>query len=109
VGHGIWRSGRDNRDPGSSVPAAVAAARTDELWRHTCFEAFVRTSPAPAYYEFNFAPSTQWAAYRFDIRCNALNDLLPDRDTNFAEVTVRQMHGEAGQLPVTEQNHPGFL
>ena len=48
------------------IPAAVAAARTDELWRHTCFEAFVRTSPGLAYYEFNFAPSTQWAAYRFD-------------------------------------------
>src|ERR1700730_402587 len=26
------------------IPPAVAAARTDELWRHTCFEAFVRTS-----------------------------------------------------------------
>jgi hypothetical protein len=48
------------------IPPAVAAARTDELWRHTCFEAFVRTSLGPAYYEFNFAPSTQWAAYRFD-------------------------------------------
>jgi hypothetical protein len=35
------------------------------LWRHTCFEAFVRTSPGEAYYEFNFAPSTQWAAYHF--------------------------------------------
>lgn len=43
----------------------VAAARADELWRHTCFEAFVRTSPGAAYYEFNFAPSTQWAVYRF--------------------------------------------
>jgi hypothetical protein len=30
------------------------------------FEAFLRTSPGPDYYEFNFAPSTQWAAYRFD-------------------------------------------
>src|SRR5580704_11627125 len=48
------------------IPAAVATARTDELWRRTCFEAFVRTSPGLAYYEFNFAPSTQWAAYRFD-------------------------------------------
>ena len=46
-------------------PPAVAAARTDELWRHTCFEAFVRTSRGDAYYEFNFAPSTRWAAYRF--------------------------------------------
>jgi hypothetical protein len=50
------------------IPAAVASARTDELWRHTCFEAFIRTSPGAAYFEFNFAPSTQWAAYRFDGR-----------------------------------------
>lgn len=48
------------------IPHPVAAARTDEIWRHTCFEAFIRTSLGPAYYEFNFAPSTQWAAYRFD-------------------------------------------
>jgi hypothetical protein len=47
------------------IPPVTAAARTDELWRHTCFEAFVRTSSGPAYYEFNFSPSTQWAAYRF--------------------------------------------
>ena len=47
------------------IPPVIAAARTDELWRHTCFEAFVRILPGAAYYEFNFAPSTQWAAYRF--------------------------------------------
>ena len=48
------------------LPPVTAAARADELWRHTCFEAFVRPSPGAGYYEFNFAPSTQWAAYRFD-------------------------------------------
>jgi hypothetical protein len=48
------------------IPPPVAPARTDELWQHTCFEAFVRTSSGPGYYEFNFAPSTQWAAYWFD-------------------------------------------
>jgi hypothetical protein len=47
------------------VPPATAAARTDELWQHTCFEAFIRAMPSEAYYEFNFAPSTQWAAYWF--------------------------------------------
>ncbi|MGB8632126.1 MAG: DOMON-like domain-containing protein [Xanthobacteraceae bacterium] len=47
------------------VPPVTAAARTDELWRHTCFEAFVSRSWGEAYYEFNFAPSTQWAAYQF--------------------------------------------
>jgi hypothetical protein len=48
------------------VPPVGVAARTDELWRHTCFEAFVGSSADAAYCEFNFAPSTQWAAYRFD-------------------------------------------
>jgi hypothetical protein len=47
------------------LPPIVAAARADELWRHTCFEAFVRPSTGSAYYEFNFSPSTQWAAYQF--------------------------------------------
>jgi len=48
------------------IPPIATSARADELWRHTCFEAFVRSAPGAAYYEFNFAPSTQWAAYRFD-------------------------------------------
>ena len=47
------------------MPPVMAAARSDELWQHTCFEAFVRASSGAAYYEFNFAPSTEWAAYRF--------------------------------------------
>lgn len=47
------------------IPPVTAPLRADGLWRHTCFEAFVRPSQGTAYYEFNFAPSTQWAAYRF--------------------------------------------
>lgn len=38
----------------------------DELWRTTCFEAFIRGPESERYWEFNFAPSTQWAAYGFD-------------------------------------------
>jgi hypothetical protein len=48
------------------LPAVVEPWRTNELWRHTCFEAFVGAAAAGGYYEFNFAPSTQWAAYQFD-------------------------------------------
>src|SRR5258706_2847688 len=48
------------------LPALAATGRTDDLWRHTCFEAFIRGSNDAFYYEFNFSPSTQWAAYRFD-------------------------------------------
>jgi hypothetical protein len=48
-----------------SMPPVSGPTRTDELWWHTCFEAFLRAPSDAAYYEFNFAPSTQWAAYRF--------------------------------------------
>ena len=51
---------------GLRIPARVPTARADELWKHTCFEVFIRPEPGPDYYEFNFSPSTQWAAYRFD-------------------------------------------
>jgi hypothetical protein len=48
------------------LPTPGEPARADELWRHTCFEAFVRAPPGEGYLELNFAPSRQWAAYRFD-------------------------------------------
>lgn len=47
------------------VPPACAPQRADGLWRHTCFEAFVAGGDGPGYLEFNLAPSTCWAAYRF--------------------------------------------
>lgn len=46
------------------LPKPAAPARTDELWRRTCFEAFAGGSGG-AYREYNFAPSSQWAAYEF--------------------------------------------
>ena len=48
------------------LPPAAAGGRGEELWRHSCFEAFVAASPGAGYCEFNFAPSTQWAVYGFD-------------------------------------------
>lgn len=49
------------------VPVPVPdAGRTDKLWAHTCFEAFVGFPESPGYLELNFSPSGQWAAYRFD-------------------------------------------
>jgi hypothetical protein len=56
------------------LPPITAPARADELWRHTCFEAFIRPDPGSAYYEFNFAPSTRWAAYRFDAYRSGMRD-----------------------------------
>ena len=47
------------------VPAPGTPRRVDGLWRHTCAEAFVMAGDGPAYREFNFAPSGEWAAYAF--------------------------------------------
>ena len=47
------------------LPGLAAPTRSDELWRHSCLEAFVQAASDSGYYEFNFSPSTQWAAYRF--------------------------------------------
>jgi hypothetical protein len=47
------------------VPAPRAAAQGRDLWRHTCFEAFVGGGDEPAYHELNFAPSRAWAVLAF--------------------------------------------
>jgi hypothetical protein len=47
------------------LPEAATPARTDELWKTTCFEAFLWPSADVDYYELNFSPSTQWASYHF--------------------------------------------
>ena len=47
------------------IPEPQAPTRADNLWRHTCFEAFIMGDDAPAYREFNFSPSGQWQAYAF--------------------------------------------
>jgi hypothetical protein len=47
-------------------PASRAAAHTDGLWQHTCFEAFVKHGDTRAYLELNFSPSSEWAIYAFE-------------------------------------------
>jgi hypothetical protein len=48
-----------------AVPPTVESRRSDGLWQHTCFEAFIGGQGSRAYCEFNFSPSTEWAAYGF--------------------------------------------
>src|SRR5689334_3335291 len=47
------------------IPAVGQPERTDELWKTTCFEAFLRPLGETSYLEWNFAPSGQWASYEF--------------------------------------------
>lgn len=47
-------------------PATADPGRVDELWRHTCFEAFIGGDSGPQYLELNFSPAGEWAAYSFE-------------------------------------------
>jgi hypothetical protein len=60
---------------GVLLPERAAGTRTDGLWKTTCFELFVRADDAVGYSEFNFSPSGDWAAYRFDEYREGMRDL----------------------------------
>ena len=48
------------------LPDPAVPQRTVGLWEHTCFELFLMDPSSGSYFEFNFSPSGEWAAYRFD-------------------------------------------
>lgn len=56
------------------LPPAAPPGRRDGLWQATCFELFVRTK-GKAYREYNFAPSSEWAAYSFEDYREGMRDL----------------------------------
>ncbi len=93
------------------LPVLAAPARADELWQHTCFEAFVGTTAGAAYYEFNFAPSTLWATYRFtgyrsgmavatEIRAPAIEvSSAPERYSLHASLQIDELSALPRDLP----------
>lgn len=68
------------------IPPPGPAARADELWKHTCFEAFVRPPGDEAYWEFNLAPSSNWQIYAF----TAYRERGPDPKLPPPEITVKR-------------------
>ena len=85
------------------VPDDVAARRADQLWEHTCFEAFVAAAAQTAYREFNFSPSGLWASYAFADyrqRCDAddCDDCGDRSDTSEAPLIATRRY--AGRLEV---------
>lgn len=48
------------------LPPRAFSERADNLWKHSCFEAFIGRGNETSYVEFNFSPSTLWASYRFE-------------------------------------------
>lgn len=47
------------------IPPPHLSGHADNLWEHTCFEAFITRSDLTIYHELNFSPSGQWARYAF--------------------------------------------
>lgn len=47
------------------IPPPQTSRIASGLWEHTCFEMFVALGQTPAYHEFNFAPSHEWALFAF--------------------------------------------
>lgn len=58
------------------LPEPRPPSRTDGLWRHTCFEAFIGRVGATEYWEYNFSPSGAWAAYHFSAYREGMEPLM---------------------------------
>jgi hypothetical protein len=48
-----------------TLPSPQKPLDPNRLWAHTCCEIFLAQPASPAYREYNFSPSGQWAAYGF--------------------------------------------
>ncbi|MGH6617302.1 DOMON-like domain-containing protein [Sphingomonas sp.] len=47
-------------------PTPAEPAFADNLWQHSCFEAFIAPGAGDDYTELNASPSGRWAIYEFD-------------------------------------------
>lgn len=59
------------------LPPPRQGQRSDGLWRHSCFELFVRARGEARYAEVNLAPSGDWAAYAFSAYRAGLRQVAP--------------------------------
>ncbi len=89
------------------LPAPKTPARTENLWKRTCFEAFVGVAGAKSYYEFNFSPSGAWAAYRFNAyrQGMAVAEAIGDPGIKFTE--GRSVIRLSATVRLTELSLPG--
>lgn len=97
-----------------ALPAPVAAQHMDELWRHTCFEAFISAEDNPAYVECNFSPSSAWASYRFARYRTRMAVLVPALAPNEQPRITLQTQSDGlvlkAQLDLGEfANHPLYI
>lgn len=58
-----------------AIPTGTGGSRRDELWKHTCFELFLKDDESNEYIELNFSPNGDWAAYLFESYRQGRTDL----------------------------------
>jgi len=87
-----------------NIPAMQTPCVVDGLWQQTCFEAFIAVNGEERYYEFNFSPSSAWAAYAFSsYRCRsawAINKAPIIRCTQTKESLLMDVLIAAVDLPL---------
>ena len=65
----------------SSLPE-LRGARTFELWKEICFEAFLPVQNSEAYFEFNGALNGDWDLYQFDSYRSGMTRVSCDSGTS---------------------------
>ncbi|MEM8918831.1 MAG: DOMON-like domain-containing protein [Pseudomonadota bacterium] len=94
-------------------PALCNAERTDGLWQTTCFEMFVLPGDGPSYQEYNFSPSSSWAAYQFTDHRDGMRQLNlphpPDIEgLDIAEPGIWELQVSLRNPPLTDGDRCGF-
>ena len=62
------------------LPELSNPTRADELWKHSCFEAFIMPEQGGGYTEFNLSTSGQWAAYHFKAHRSGMTNIAEAKD-----------------------------
>lgn len=73
-----------------AMPILMTKERADDLWKETCFEAFIGIEGDPRYVELNFSPSTRWAAYVFE---DTRTGMLPMASVALPRFDMRASNG----------------
>ena len=92
------------------IPTPQPPDAVDDLWKHTCFEAFIAVQGDLSYHEFNFSPSGQWAAYAFSnyrIRSDWIANQAPFISlTQTNNSLLLKANIDAADLPPNPTNKP---
>ncbi|HEX8240338.1 MAG TPA: DOMON-like domain-containing protein [Allosphingosinicella sp.] len=87
-----------------AIPPPALPRRCENLWQHSCFEAFVRAEGRENYVELNFAPSGAWAAYEFEGERRGMTeaDMEPCRIQTWSDSGRLELSAEVERLPYGE-------